>query len=118
MPQDPDILRLAVFIDASFANNPDLSSQLGIIIMLMDGEGITNIIHWTSVKCKRVVRSILAVELYAMAHGFDLVIAMKAVIDAMLEQPIPLAMYMDSKSLYDSLVSLNTIMEKRFFIDL
>src|ERR1043165_8849326 len=106
VPQDPDTLRLVVFIDTSFANNPDLSSQLGIVITLMDGEGITNIIHWTSVKCKRIVRSVLAAELYAMAHGFDTAIAMKATIDAMLKQPISLAMYTDSRSLYDSLVSL------------
>ena len=45
VPQDPDTLRLAVFIDASFANNSDLSSQLGIIVTLMDGEGTTNIVH-------------------------------------------------------------------------
>ena len=31
---------------------------------------------------------------------------------------MPLAMYMDSKFLYDSLVSINTIMEKRLLIDL
>jgi len=118
VPQDPDTLRLAVFIDASFANNPDSSSQLGIVITLMDGDGTTNIIHWTSAKCKRVVRSVLAAELYAMAHGFDLAIAMKAAIDDMLERPMPLAMYTDSKSLYDSLVSLNTVTEKRLLIDL
>src|ERR1043166_668365 len=86
--------------------------------MLIDGEGIINIIHWTSAKCKRVVRSVLAAELYTIAHGFDLAIAMKATIDAILEQPMPLAIYTDSKSLYDSLVSLNTVTEKRLLIDL
>ena len=85
MPQDPDSLRLAVFINISFANNPDLLSQLGIIIMLMDGEGTINIIHWISAKCKRVVRSVLAIKLYTMAHGFDLAIAIKAAINAILE---------------------------------
>jgi len=84
----------------------------------MDREGTTNIIHWTSAKCKRVVCSVLAAELYAMAHGFDLAIAMKAAIDDMLERPIPLVIYTDSKSLYDSLVSLNTVTEKRLLIDL
>src|ERR1043165_4412964 len=84
----------------------------------MNGEGITNIVHWTSAKCKRVVRSVLAVELYVMAHGFDLVIVMKATIDVMLDRPMPLVMYTDSRSLYDSLVSLNTVTEKRLLIDL
>ena len=75
--QDISTLRMAVFVDASFANNHDLSSQLGILVTLRDKKGITNIIHWTSVKCKRVVRSALASELYAMAHGFDLASALK-----------------------------------------
>ena len=75
--QDISTLRMAVFVDASFANNHDLSSQLGILVSLRDKKGITNIIHWTSVKCKRVVRSALASELYAMAHGFDLASALK-----------------------------------------
>ena len=86
--------------------------------MLMDEEGIINIIHWTSMKYKWVIHSILTIELYTMAHGFDLAIAMKAAMDVILEQPISLAMYTDSKSLYDSLVSLNTVTEKRLLIDL
>src|SRR5436305_696743 len=53
-----------------------------------------------------------------MVHGFELAITIKATINAMLEQPIPLTMYMDSRSLYNSLVSLNIIMEKRLLIDL
>jgi hypothetical protein len=34
-----------------------------------------NIIHWSSIKCKRVTRSVLASELYAMVHGVDIAIA-------------------------------------------
>ena len=63
-------------------------------------------------------RSILIAELYTMAHDFDLAIAIKAVINTILEQSIPLAIYTDSKSLYNSLVSLNTVTEKRLLIDL
>src|SRR5438552_760359 len=84
----------------------------------MDKEGTTNIIHWTFAKCKRVVCSVLAAELYAMAHSFDLAIAIKAAINAILDRPIPFAIYTDSKSLYNSLVFFNTVMEKRLLIDL
>ena len=84
----------------------------------MDGEGITNIIYWTFIKYKWVICSILAAELYAMAHGFDLAIIIKAVINAILFQPISLVIYTDSKSLYNSLISLNTVTEKWLFINL
>ena len=52
-----------------------------------------------------------------MVYGFDLAIIIKAAINAIMERPMPFAIYMDSKSLYNSLVSFNTVMEKRFFID-
>jgi hypothetical protein len=36
MPLDIDSLSLLVFTNASFANNKDLSSQIGFIIVLID----------------------------------------------------------------------------------
>ncbi len=62
---------LAVFIDASFAGNPNMSSQLGFFTVLIDCDNNANIIHWGSVKSKRITRSVLAAELYAMVHCFD-----------------------------------------------
>ena len=70
-----------VFIDASFANNKDFSTQIGYILALIDRYGAANILHWSSTKCKRVTRSILASELYAMAYGFDIAAAAKSTID-------------------------------------
>jgi hypothetical protein len=42
---DITTLRLLVFTDASFANNKDLSSQMGYVIALADGQNRANIIH-------------------------------------------------------------------------
>ena len=113
---------MAVFVDAAFANNRDLSSQLGYITALMDDLGTANIIHYSSQKSKRITRSALAAELYAMVHGFDNAAALKAALDGMevsnCEAGIPMVVYTDSRSLYDSLVSLNTTTEKRLLIDL
>jgi hypothetical protein len=36
MPLDLDSLSLLVFIDASFANNKDLSLQIGFVIILIN----------------------------------------------------------------------------------
>ena len=68
---DIQSLKLMVFTDASFANKQDLSSQIGFIIVLTDKSNRANILHWSSIKCKRATRSMLPSELYAMAHGFD-----------------------------------------------
>jgi hypothetical protein len=59
-------LRLVIFIDSFFANNRDLSSQIDYVIYLTDSINTTNIIHWFSIKCKKVTRSVLAVELFVI----------------------------------------------------
>lgn len=97
-----------VFTDASFANNQDLSSQIGYVIALADDNNNANIIHWSSLKCKRVTRSVLASELYSVAHGFNVAVVLKATIEQILDlkQPLLLILCTDSKSLYDCLVKL------------
>jgi hypothetical protein len=42
---DTKTLQLLVFTDASFANNKDLSSQIGYVIALSDATKKANIIH-------------------------------------------------------------------------
>jgi hypothetical protein len=114
---DKESLRLIVFTDASFAGNRDLSSQIGYVLVLADGSGRANTIHWSSTKCKRVTRSVLASELYGMAHGFDIGGLVKSTIDKALEIEVLLVVYTDSKSLYKCLVKLGTTREKRLMID-
>jgi hypothetical protein len=45
MPLDMSSLSLLVFIDASFANNKDLLSQIGFIIILTDRNQSVNVLH-------------------------------------------------------------------------
>jgi hypothetical protein len=123
--------KLFIFTDGSFANNKDLSSQLGFVIVLAtehrtgkghDFEICGNIIHWNSIKCKRVTRSVLASELYGMVHGFDNTIAISTTLQQIVQTlnlpQIPVVVCSDSKSLYDCLVKLGTTNEKRLMIDI
>lgn len=114
---EKETLRLLVFTDASFANNRDLSSQIGYVLVLADDTGRANILHWSSTKCKRVTRSVLASELYGMAHGFDMGASVKSTVDKALGIDLPLVVCTDSKSLYECLVKLGTTQEKRLMID-
>jgi hypothetical protein len=114
---DINSIQLLIFTDASFANNKDLSSQIGYVIVMTDATKKANIIHWSSIKCKRVTRSVLASELYGTAHGFDIGVAIKSTVDKILQINLPLVLCTDSKSLYDCLVRLGTTQEKRLMID-
>jgi hypothetical protein len=68
-------------------------------------------------KYKRVTRSVLALELYGIAHGFDIGSLVKTMINRILEIEVLLVVYIDSKSLYEYLVKLGTTREKRLMIN-
>jgi hypothetical protein len=84
VPLDMSSLSLLIFMDASFANNKDLSSQIGFVIILTDRNQSANVLYWSLIKCKRVTRSVLASKLYALAYGFDIGAAIKSTIQRIL----------------------------------
>jgi hypothetical protein len=122
--------KLFVFVDSSFANNKDLSSQIGYLIILANEtptgrdefEIKGNLIHYSSTKSKRVTRSVLASEIYGIVGGVDMAIAINTTIKMITEQlDLPqtlIVVYTDSYSLYECLVKLGTTKEKRLMIDI
>jgi len=116
-----------VFVDASFTNNRDMSSQIGYVVVLANkerksSESITikgNILHWSSTKYKRVTRSVLASELYTIVAGFDNGSAIQTTVKAILSNDkVLLVICTDSYSLYDCITKLGTTAEKRLMIDI
>lgn len=121
-------LKAYCWVDGSFANNEDLTSQIGFVITLGNEEFGENqftfrgnTIHWSSTKCKRVTRAVLASELYAMTNGVDIAIPLCTTINQIMAQlglkTVPLIVCTDSRSLYECLVKLGTTKEKRLMID-
>jgi hypothetical protein len=129
IPFDLNKAKLFVFVDGSFANNEDLSSQLGYIIVIgteeetNNGEMLINgnVITYSSTKSKRVTRSALASELYSMVQGADIGYAIASTLKLITKQlgilDIPMILLTDSYSLYECLVKLGTTKEKRLMID-
>jgi hypothetical protein len=121
--------KLYVFVDGSFANNKDFSSQIGFEIILANettgNDEFTihsNLIHWSSTKSKRVTRSVLASEIYGMVAGTDMSFAISSTLKMITKQldlpPIPMIICIDLYSLYECLVKLGTTKEKRLMIDI
>ncbi|KAI1001862.1 hypothetical protein K3495_g6346 [Podosphaera aphanis] len=130
VPLDLKVVKLYVFVDASFANNADLSSQIGFVIVLaneikQENHKFSingNFVHYSSTKSKRVTRSVLASEVYGMVGGVDMGYAIATTINLIFSQlklpDIPMIVCTDSYSLYECLVKLGTTKEKRLMIDI
>jgi hypothetical protein len=121
--------KLYIMVNASFANNKDLSSQIGYIIVFgnekKDNESFElsgNVVYWSSIKCKRVTRSVLASEVYGMANGVDMAIAIESTLNTITKRlefsSVPIVVYTNSFSLYEYLVKLGTTKEKRLIINI
>ncbi|KAF1936038.1 hypothetical protein EJ02DRAFT_482645 [Clathrospora elynae] len=129
VPLDLSMAKLIVFMDSSFANNQDLSSQLGYLIVLAnkDAHNSTfniwgNVVYWSLTKCKRITQSVLASETYGMVSGVNIAIAilttLKMITECLGLPSIPLIVCMDSYSLYECLVKLGTTNENQLMIDI
>jgi hypothetical protein len=81
-----------------------------------------NLIYYSSTKTKRVIRSVLASEIYGIVRGVDIAIAINITIKMITEQlgfpQTPIVVCTDSYSLYECLVKLGTTQEKRLMIDI
>ena len=126
---DPSTTKLMIVNHGHFADNQDLSSQLGCILTLVNEMSVNNtfniygdLIYWSSVNCKQVTRSTIASDIYAMVSGLGLGIAIKAILRMVIDRlnipSIPLVICTNSYSLYECLVKLGTTSEKRLMIDI
>ena len=70
-PLDEETLHLRVYADAFFASSDDLSSQLGYIVLLCDGHSRCHVMTYSRRKSRRVVKSIMAGEVYAFADALE-----------------------------------------------
>lgn len=115
---DRKTLLIKVFTDSSFGNTPYYHYQLGYLTMLCDKKDRCNIIHFSSYKSRRVVRSVMGAELYAFADAFDLAFLLKKDLELMLSQRIPLIMMIDSDNMFKVIVKNTSATEKRLMIDI
>jgi hypothetical protein len=91
---------------------------VGYIILLVDSNGRCAFIDNGSVKSKRVCRSVIAAELYACAHAYDIGIAVKHSLDRILGRSVDIVQFTDSLTLFDCLVTCCGTSERRLQIDI
>jgi hypothetical protein len=109
-------LKLMIFIDVFFVN-VNLHSQIDYVVCLIDDLNKANITHWFFTKCKRMIRSVLTTELYAMTYEFDSDSVIKLIIERILNIFLSMILLTNSRSFYDCLVKLEITFKKRLMID-
>ncbi len=115
---DSPFLYIVGYADAAFANNYDMASQLGFIVVLKNKNDPAAIVHYGSWKCSRVTRSVLGSEAYAFSHALDFVLALARDMSALFSRKISTVMFTDSKCPFDAVTKLSTVSEKRLLIDI
>ena len=126
---DLEQVKLFIFINSSFANNKDFSSQINYLIILANKTEETNefaikgnLIYYSSTKSKRVTRSILAFKIYGIVKNIDMAIIINIIIKMIIRQlrflQILVIIYTDLYLLYKCLVKLSTTKEKRLIINI
>lgn len=116
-PLDRSTLRMRAYADASFAGN-DLSSQMGYVIILCDATGRGHILSYSSRKRKRVVRSAMAGEFYALTAALDEAFVLRYDLEMLHRRHIPLTIYTDSRQAFDVVTRATHLSEKRPLIDI
>ena len=111
-------LRVVGYSDAAFANSEDLSSQLGRIILLMDGTDASVPILFKIYKSRRVTRSVLSGEVIGFADLFDDAFSIRHRLEQGLRRGVPMHQLTDSKSLFDIIKKGSRTSEKRIMVDL
>jgi hypothetical protein len=115
---DIQTVHISVFFDASFASNRDGSSQIGYIVCLREALGKCNVIHSSSTKSKRVARSTLTAEIFALLDGFDCGNVLIFWFERLFNKPLELHILTDSRIAYHTVTTLVITRERRLMVDL
>ena len=113
-----ETLRVVGYSDSSFANNWDLTTQLGHIVLLVDGNGRAARISFNSYKARRVVRSAMPGEVIAFSDMFDVAVTLVQELCTINNRKVSLQLLTDSKSLLDVISKGSKTSEKRLMLDI
>ena len=106
------------YSDAAFANNSELSSQLGRVVLFTDESNKAIPLLYSSYKSRRATRSVLSAEMIVFADLPDDVLAISKQLEIMLQRTIPVHMSTGSKSLFDIIAKGSRTNEKRNMLDM
>lgn len=115
---DKTSLLIVGFSNASFANNTDLTSQLGNTVFLSDCTNAVVPISFKSYKSRLVTRSVISGEVIAFGDMFDIAISISLELNKVLRRLVPVELITDSKSLFDVISKGSRTSKKRTMLNI
>lgn len=116
-PLDISTPHLIASSDASFANSPDHSTQIGYILFLLEDIHAAIKLHFKSYKALIAVRSVLVVELIAFSYLFDTAHTLATKLLHLLhDSTIPTSLFTNNICLFDDISKGSKTLERRFMI--
>ena len=117
IPVDFSSAKFVSYAYAAHANLENGASQGGFLVFLVCNDRCVPL-FWQSKKLKRVVKSTLSAETMALMEGAEQCFLLKTTLKEILNVDLPITMMTDSESLYDSLLTSNTLEDKRLKVDI
>lgn len=111
-------VKLVLFTDDSFDNARGFKSRLGFVLVMGDGVGNANMVHYGSSRCHHVTRSELASEIHSLEHVFDILYVVKHLLEQLLNRKLELETYVDSISAFEVILNQVKTFQKRLLIDI
>lgn len=102
-----------------FIRNAELTSQISYTILLADGRNYIACLHWSSTKARTVTKTTLTAECILLRAGVDEASSMQTEVDNLLYQHLLLLIVLiDSRSIFDALVTTKILKDRRLMVDL
>lgn len=113
---DPGSIQAVVLSDASYANAAEMKSQFGFFILMIDGLGKQNNVHYGSSRCRQVTRSVMAAEVHALVHAFDHRFIIRKTLEELMGRRIEIEAFVNSRTLFNTMSKNSTTTEQRLQI--
>lgn len=113
-----DSVRVVGFSDTSFANNCDLSTQLGYIIFLADVYSYSAPMIFKSYMKRRITQSATAGEVIAFADMGDAAVTLTKEVERLLHRRVAIQLMINSKFLFDVISKGSRTSGKRLMLDI
>ena len=110
-------MRIAGYSEVAFANNDDLSSQLGRIIFISNTDENAPSIIFKRYKSRHITFSVHSAEVISFADLFDEALVIKNAIEMAISNSVQLHLLTDSKILFDIISKGSRTYEKRKMLD-